>query len=154
MTTSRARALVSLAATAILTVALGACAGAPSRAALEGPPSAEAGPLAIRFENGAREHVHVYLVGYWREWRLGRVEPGAIAILRIPAAALANEPGLVRLAVIAGGPVALRAARDPRAQLTIAQPASHIVSKQWWFAQGQLMALGLPRSPSRRSASW
>jgi hypothetical protein len=146
MTTSRRRALVSLAAT-ILVVALGACAGAAPRQAREGLAPTEARPLAIRFDNDGRDHVHVYLVGGRRQWLLGRVEPGAIATLRIPAAAFARHEGPVQLAVIAGGRATLQAARDPRVQLTIAQPASHIVSQQWMFAQGQLTSLGLP--PSR-----
>jgi hypothetical protein len=148
MTTARIRALVSLAATMTMTVALGACARAASRPALEGPPPAEAHPLAIRFDNLGREYVHVYLIGERREWLLGRVEAGAIATLRIPAASLANESGRLRLAVIMGGRLTLRAARDPRAQLTIAQPASHILSQEWRFAQGQLTSLALRRSPA------
>jgi hypothetical protein len=130
----------------ILTVALGACAGAPQRAALEAPPPAEARPLAIRFDNDAREYVHVYLIGERREWLLGRVEPGAVAMLRIPDASVADNSGLVRLAVITGGRVTLWAARDMRAQLTVAQPASDILSQEWRFAQGQLTSLGLRRS--------
>ncbi|MDQ3997096.1 MAG: hypothetical protein M3303_08755, partial [Gemmatimonadota bacterium] len=58
------------------------------------------------------------------------------------------NPGLVRLAVIMGGRLTLQAARDPRAQLTIAQPASAILSQQWRFAQGQLTPLPLRRSPA------
>jgi hypothetical protein len=145
MTTSRARALVSL-ATTIATVALGACAGAAPRQSLEGWGPSEGRPLAIRFDNDGRDYVHVYLVDERRQWLLGRVEPGAIATLRIPAAALASHSGPMQLAVIAGGRVTLQAARDPRVRLTIAQPASHILSQQWRFAQGQLTSLGLPRS--------
>jgi hypothetical protein len=130
----------------ILTAALGACAGAPARQTPKGWALAEAGPRAIRFDNDGRDYVHVYLVGERREWLLGRVEPGAIATLRIPAAALAEHSGLVQLAVIAGGRVTLRAARDPRAQLTVAQPASDIMSQQWKFVQGQLTSLALPGS--------
>jgi hypothetical protein len=126
-----------------MTVALGACAPAASRPALEGPPPVEARPLAIRFENDAREHVHVYLIGERGEWLLGRVEPGAIAMLRIPAGSLADNPQFVRLAVIVGGRVTLGVARDARAQLTIAQPASDILTQEWRFAQGHLMSLGI-----------
>jgi hypothetical protein len=144
MTTSRTRALVSL-ATMIVTVALGACAGV---ARLDGDAPTEARPLAIGFENDGRDQVHVYLVGERREWLLGRVEPGSRATLRIPGAALAEPPGFVRLAAISGGRATLRAARDPRAQLTVPQPTSHILSQQWWFAQGQLTSRWLPRSPA------
>lgn len=145
MTTSRTRPLVSL-ATMIVTVALGACAGAAPRQAAGGWAPTEAHPRAIRFDNDSRDYVHVYLVGERRQWLLGRVETGAIAILRIPAAAFAEPSGRMQLAVIAGGRVTLQAARDPRVQLTIVQPASHILSQQWRFAQGQLTSFGLPRS--------
>jgi hypothetical protein len=144
MTTSRTRALVSLAATMVLITTLGACAGAPPRQALGWGPT-EDGSRAIRFDNDGRDYVHIYLVGERREWLLGRVEPGAIAVLRIPADALA-EPGLMRLAVITGGRPTVAAGRDARAQLTIALPASHILSRKWWFAQGQVSSLGLPAS--------
>jgi len=33
----------------------------------------DAGHLAIRFDNGERDYVRVYLVGEKREWLLGRV---------------------------------------------------------------------------------
>jgi hypothetical protein len=146
MTTARIRARVSLAATMAVAVALGAC--APSHPGVEAPPRAVARPLAIRFDNDARDYVHVYLVGERRQWLLGRVEAGAIAMLRIPAAALADEPGRLRLAVITGGRITLGAAREARAQLTIAQPASHILSQEWRFAQGQLTSVALRRSPA------
>lgn len=137
MITPRARALVSLTAT-ILTFGLGACAGAPAHLAPPGPIAAQDRATTVRFDNGGREHVHVYLVGQKREWLLGRVEPGAVARLRLPDAALADDPGFVQLAVVTGGRVTHRAARDPRARLTIAQPASAIVSRGWRFAQGEL----------------
>jgi hypothetical protein len=148
MTTSRTRALVSL-ATMIVTVALGACAsaGAAPRRAAGGWAPAEAHPRAIRFDNDGRDHVHVYLVGERREWLLGRLEPGATAILRIPAAALTEHPGwgFVRLAVVAGGRVTLRAARDARVQFSVAQPLSAILSQEWRLTQGQLTSLTASR---------
>lgn len=144
MTTPRSRALVSLAATMAVTLALGACVRAQSRAALDAPMSMEAAqPLAIRFENESREHVYVYLINARREWLLGRVEPLAVATLRIPEASLAERSAFMQLAVIAGGRLALRAALDPRATFAIAQPASAILSQQWMFAQGQLTPLRL-----------
>ena len=74
MTTPRSRALVSRACRmTLVTLALGGC--APSRPVLAGPAPTEDHRLAIRFDNGAREHVHVYLVDERREWLLGRVEP-------------------------------------------------------------------------------
>ncbi len=148
MTTPPTRAIVSLAATMAVTLALTACVPGPSRPALEGPASVDAPPLTIRFDNDAREHVHVYLVGTQRQWLLGRVEPGARATLRIPEAALAGSPGSVQLAVLTGERLTLQAARHPRATFAVAQPASAILSQQWMFAQGQLTSLPL------RGARW
>ena len=138
MPTLRRRALVSLAATTV-TLALGACFQAAS--ARDGPSPLDDDPFAIRFDNGAREHVHVYMIGDRREWLLGRVEPGAIATLRIPKESLAENAKFVRLAVIAGERITLQAARHPRAMLTIAQPASEVLAHQWTFSQGRLSSL-------------
>lgn len=141
MTTPRIRAAVSLAAMMVLTLVPGACVRTPSRPRLEAPATPESRPLAIRFDNAAREHVHVYLIGERREWLLGRVEPGAIATLRIPEASLAGGSRFVRLAVITGERMTPQAARDPRATFTVPQPASAVMSQQWKFAHGQLTPL-------------
>ncbi len=142
MTTPRTRAAVSLAAMMVLTLVSGACVRAPSRPVLQPSTTIEASrPLAIRFDNDAREHVHVYLIGERREWLLGRVEPGAIATLRIPEASLNGASRFVRLAVITGERMTLQAARDPRATFTVPQPASAVMSQQWKFAHGQLTPL-------------
>ena len=141
MTTSGQRAFVSIAATMIITLALGACVRAPSRSVPDPLMSTYAGLLTIRFDNTARERVDVYLIGVTREWVLGRVEPGAIASLRIPDEAFAKGAMYVRLAVIAGEPVTFAAARNPHAKLSIAQPASTILSQQWSFSQGELRPL-------------
>src|SRR5262252_6610877 len=99
MTTPRTRAVVSLGVATtvfrmtVITMAvltLGACARAPSRPAVEAPApenAVEWFPLSIRFDNDVRDYVHVYLIGDGRQWLLGRVEPGAVAILKIPDAA-------------------------------------------------------------------
>lgn len=147
MTTPRVHALVSLASTIVLTMALNACAGAPARARLDDLSPVEATPLAIRFDNQARDYVHVYLVGQRREWLLGRVEPGATTALRIPDGALTDETGFVRLAVVQGGHVTQQAARDPRAQLTMAQLTTTLASQRWRIAQGQLTGLALGSRP-------
>jgi hypothetical protein len=140
MTTLRMRALVSLGVS--LTISLAACAGAQARSGLGvAAPAEEAAPLSMRFDNQEREHVHVYLVGEKREWLLGRVEPGATAMLRVPDEALAATDELVQLAVIAGGRMTLQAAHDNRARLSIAQPASRITSQRWRLVQGQLTPL-------------
>ena len=137
MPTLRRRALVSL--IAAMSLSLAAC----SQATTQGEPaSRDDVQLAIRFENDAREHVHVYLIGEKREWVLGRVEAGAIAMLRIPEESLAGNPMFVRLEVIAGEGVTLQAARHARATRTLAQPASDILSQRWRFSQGSLTSLG------------
>ena len=146
MTTQRPYALVSRTAITILTLALAACAGSQSRMATYGPSSVEARTPTIRFDNQARDAVHVYLIGQQREWLLGRVEPGAVATLRMPDDVFDGDPGFVQLAVLAGG-VSQRAARDPRTQLTISQDPSKLLSRRWQYAQGQLTSLA--RSSSR-----
>lgn len=143
MTTRRFRAIVSFAARMSLALGLGACVRGPAPPALDGPAIMEGRPLTIRFDNGAREHVHVYLVGARRQWLLGRVEPGARATLRIPAVSLSERPEFVHLAVLTGGRVTLQVARDARATFSVAQPVSQILAQQWMFAQGQLMSLPL-----------
>jgi hypothetical protein len=121
------------------TLTLGACFQAAS--VRDGPLSMDEALLRFRFDNGGREHVHVYLIGEKREWLLGRVEPGAIAILRIPEESLVENAAFVRLAVIAGERMTLQAARNPRAMLTLGQPASAILSQEWMFSQGSLTSL-------------
>ena len=131
MLTLRRHALVSM----IALLATSACV----HAAPGGGPSPrnEVSP-AIRFDNDAREHVHVYLIGEKREWLLGRVEAGAVAVLRIPEESLAANSAFVRLVVIAGEGVTLDARRHSRATPTLAQPVSAILSQQWRFSQGSL----------------
>ena len=142
MTTSGQRAFVSIAVTTLITLTLGACARAPSSTVPDPLVSTYAGLLTIRFDNITRERVDVYLIGAKREWVLGRVEPGAIASLRIPEEALAEGSMFVRLAVLAGEPLTFQAARNPRARLTIAQPASAILSQRWSYSNGALTSLG------------
>jgi hypothetical protein len=142
MTTLCRRAFVSIAATMTITLGLGACLSTPSRAVLDEVMSTDKHKLTIRFDNLAREHVDVYLIGEKREWPLGRVAPGAIAHLRVPDGALAENSTMVRLAVLTGERRTLQAARHARAALTIAQPASAILSQRWKFSQGQLTSLG------------
>ena len=107
----------------------------------------------IRFENEAQVPVDVYLVAERREWRLGRVAPGAIAALSIPDVALTSEPAMVSLAVIAGGPLSVQAAKDPRATYTIQQPAAELLAQRFTFSQRQLGAaqiLAMPRARRQR----
>lgn len=141
MTTSATPAVVSL----LTTLALGACTTHTRGAGLHdgaAPP-----PLSIRFDNNERERVHVYLVGETREWLLGRIEPGGSAWLRVPTRALTGGAGAVRLAVLAGAPPSVQAAREARAIVTMAQPAAALLERRWTLSQGQLVSL-LP--PGRR----
>jgi hypothetical protein len=124
-----------------MALGLGACASVPSRPVASQPISTVDDLLSIRFDNPSRETVDVYLIGTKREWRLGRVAPGAVASLRLPDEAFAQGSMMVRLAVLAGGRVTFDAARDPRAVLSVAQPASTILSQRWTFSQGNLMSL-------------
>jgi hypothetical protein len=150
MITPRTRSLVSLAAALTLTLALGGCAGAPSRLASDGPAPGDGPPPIVRFDNDSRDYVHVYLVGARREWLLGRVAPAARAALRIPEEAMAEDAGPLRLAVLAGDRVTQRVAFDARAASALARPAAEILSQRWTFSQtlarSELMALPLGRA--------
>ena len=131
MTTLRAYTVVSRIAITILALAASGCAGSQARSATYGVSPAESQPLTIRFDNQARDHVHVYLIGQRREWLLGRVEPGGVATLRLPEDVFDSDPGFVQLGVLAGGNVTQRAARDPRVQLTISQDPSSLLTRRW-----------------------
>ena len=147
MTTPRTPALVSIVVTMTVMLALGAGFRGASRPGQDPPALLDRGALAIRFDNDARQYVHVYLIGAKREWLLGRVEPGVVTKLRIPEESLHGNSGFMQLAVVTGGRLSMRAAQDPRAMLTVAQPASAILSNQWKFVQGQLMPQRLPLVP-------
>jgi hypothetical protein len=138
MPTLRRRAFVSMIATLSLSLTAAACSQAAARG---GRSPVDDVPLAIRFDNDAREHVHVYLINEKREWLLGRVEAGAIAMLRIPEESLAGNPTFVRMVVIAGEGVTLQAARHAGATPTLAQPVSDILSQRWRFSAGSLTSL-------------
>lgn len=138
MPTLRRRALVSAIAAMSLSLSVAACV---QTAARSGPSRRDDLPPAIRFDNDTREHVHVYLIGEKREWVLGRVEAGAIAMLRIPEESLAGDQSFVRLVVIAGDGITLQAARHTRARPTLAQPVLDILSQRWRFSQGSLTSL-------------
>ena len=144
MITPRIRATVSI---VTLTLALGACVRSPAPNTWDG--AAEMSErLAIRFDNEAQTYVDVYFIDERREWWLGRVAPGAIATLRIPAGALPAS-GYMRLAVLAGQPRTLQAARDPHATFTIAQPAASLLTQRWTFRQTQVAAPELFGVPTR-----
>ena len=137
MITPVARTTVSAALLAT-TLALGACARGPAPVTWEGSAASEESPLAIRFDNEAEARVDVYLVGEQREWWLGRVAPGAHTTLQIPPGARVAISGFVRLAVLPDAPISMRASRDPRAAITIAQPATELLSQKWTFSHPQM----------------
>ena len=149
MTTIRSRSLVSIAAALTLTLAAG-CAGSSTHSALNDPAVAAARPAAIRFQNEARQYVHVYLVSQNQQWLLGRVEPGARATLRIPVEATSNDTWQMQLAVLAGDRVTMQVASKPLAQFTIAQPTGQLLAQKWIFTQlnGQATAQLLGRMTS------
>lgn len=142
MTTPYRRAFVSTAATMIIALALALALGACVRQLPPRPEDDRA--LTFRFDNDGREHVHVYLINVERQWLLGRVEPGAIAILKIPADAIEESATSVRLAVLTGERVTLQASTHPRATLTIAQPVSDLLAQRWQFSEGRLTSLTHP----------
>jgi hypothetical protein len=141
MTTPYRRAFVSAAATVTIVLALGAC----LRPLPPRPEDDRA--LTFRFDNDGREHAHVYLISAERQWLLGRVEPGAIAILRIPVDAIEKSAAFVRLAVLTGERVTLEASRHPHATLTIAQPMTAVLAQRWRFSEGSLTSLAHPELP-------
>ena len=149
MTTPRTRAVVSLAAAVFGILTLDGCVRPPSPS--DEPPPVSSYPLSVHFDNDARDYVHVYLIGDSRQWLLGRVDPGAIATLRIPDAAIRGNSRYVRLAVIMGGRLTQEAVADPRAQVTVLQPASAMVSHQWRFDGGELRSTQLPAARVNRS---
>ena len=159
MTTRRAISVVSATArlgfAAVLAACLGAsaCAGGPRSVAPSpsveptdcGVSIADCDPSQARIEldNEATVHVDVYIATERDQWRLGRVAPGARALLRVPQSAIEASMQPVRLTVIPGSRASAQAARDPRAVLTIAQPLSELVSQRWTYRQSAAVALQL-----------
>lgn len=135
MTTTRIRTVVSLVARLALASTMIGCASTGSRLPVDDAPSVELAGRSIRFDNEARDYVDVYLIGERSEWRLGRVAPGARAILRIPDAAVAADQESMRLAVLMGERVTLSAVMQARTASIIAQPASAMLSQVWTFSQ-------------------
>lgn len=149
MTTLRIRRLVSLAAALAVTLTFGACATGAAHPAAVAQTRAGATSPAIRFTNEGGDYVHVYLVGARREWLLGRVEAGARATLRLPEEALTEDQRWMRLAVLQGARATTRVVDDPRAAITVVQPAGIILSHRWsWsprLGSGQITSLPIGR---------
>lgn len=140
--------IMTFAAAALFAMlALGACASGPAQASWDDDAVSFERPLAFRFDNQAETYVDVYLITQQHQWRLARVLPGARALLRIPNSALPSITGFVQLAVIAGAPYSLDAAKDPHATLTVLQPTSELLAQRWTFSHTPLASpeiLGAP----------
>lgn len=146
MNTATIRRSVSLFAA----VVLGACASNRRPVVWDASDVLADRATTIRFDNEGERAVDVYLVGDRQEWRLGRVAPGATSKLDIPEAAIVESVGFVRLAVIAGGPLSVRAGLDPRAQFSIAQPLAELPQQRFTYVERQLdrpQLLQLARRP-------
>jgi hypothetical protein len=160
MIAPRSNSLVSLAAALTLTLSQSACASASASGAARpaaGLPAAAATPSpTMRFSNTAGDYVHVYLVSPKRQWLLGRVEAGANSTLRIPTAALDENEGWMRVAVIVGQRVTPQAASDPRAALTSALPPEGMLTRRWVYSSkigtGQIVEVSTagPRAEALR----
>lgn len=148
MTTPAGRLTVSAVSLAAA-LALGACASGPPPTTWGGTTATAGRGATIPFVNEAEKYVDVYLVGETREWWLGRVAPGARTTLRIRGDVLAVTSGYLRLAVLAGAPLTMQAARDPRATVTIAQPGQSLLDQRWTFRQSQVAAPELFGAPLR-----
>ena len=136
MLTSAVRVTVSAAACTVALAAVlatDACSRSPSPETGISTAGTSDTRLTIGFENEAETYVDVYLVGERREWRLGRVAPGARTSFGIPAKELAETPGFVQLAVLEESHYSVQVVRDPRATLTIAQPVSDLVAQRWTY---------------------
>ena len=110
-------------------------------------------PTAIEFDNEATVHVDVYVVSSQYQWRLGRVMPGARALMRVPQSAIESTLGMAWLTVIPGSPVSGEAAREPGAVLSIAQPVSELLSQRWAFRQSATATTRLQATTMRRTFS-
>ena len=147
MTTPRTRVIVSVAAALFVTVLSGACTTAGRSHSPAGGLTAFPAPFHVLvFDNDAREHVHVYLLSDQRQWYLGRVEPGIRSTLRIPEESLGPAARRLQLAVVPGGQLSPRVTLDPRAEFTIAQPASRLLLQDWRFSQNQLLSVPVGRA--------
>lgn len=155
MITPTTRATVSIVSFVVALGAmlpLSACAHRAPPETWDGAFATAGGRLTLGFDNEAETYVDVYLVTQQRQFQLGRVAPGAHRVLSIPAAALASNIGFVRLAVLAGAPMTLDAADDPRATFSILQPTAHLFGQRWTFYKTSLATpevRGAPADPRR-----
>ena len=152
MPDSRVVSALSLVATLVSGLSLGACARGPSPATWDAAVEVPDQSATVRFDNGAEVPVDVYLVAEQRQWRLGRVAPGARTMLRIPDGAL-RPTSFVRLVVLAGEPLSIDAAHAPGATFSVAQPASELLVQRFMFwnqTPGSPQLLGMRARGGRR----
>lgn len=157
MIAPRTNSLLSLAAALTLALSQSACASGAARPSSGLTAAAASAPSpTMRFSNTAGDYVHVYLVSPRRQWLLGRVEAGANATLRIPAAALDENGGWLRVAVIVGQRVTPQVASDPSAAITSALPPEGMLTRRWVYSSkigtGQIVEVstGGPRVEALR----
>jgi hypothetical protein len=96
--------------------------------------------VQIQVDNDSRDPIDVYLVAETREWFVGRVAPGVKTWLPVPERALSSSPGMVRLVALPNAPRSMSARRDPRAIVSLSQPATALIDQRWAFTQGQFVA--------------
>lgn len=151
-TTARPTVSAALLSAALCALALGACARNPAPTPWDEAALNEE-TLSFRFDNQAQTNVDVYLITQQRQFRLGRVAPGARVTLRIPGSVLTPTSGFVRLAVLADAPISVDPAHDPNSTFTIVQPVASLVAQQWTFNWTPLASpeiRGAPTSVGRR----
>lgn len=148
MVTSWNRVIVSIAS-----LALAACTRLQppvSSGVANGPTPDDYRAPTISFDNQAGTYVDIYLVSDRRQWRLGRVMPGARMSLRLPDDDLADISGFVRLAALANANTTVQVTRDPHTVITIAQPLSVLLSQGWSFSHQESTSDRLQGAPLRR----
>ena len=130
-------------------VVLVAAACAPRRAAGPRPLRAPPVPLLL-FDNATIEPVRVYLVTGGSEWLVGRVEPGRVALLRLPVpleSLRAREVSLSVVPLASGRPTA--GASATRADAIRSEPlaGSFFAGMRWRLVGKWLVAYPLPQAP-------
>jgi hypothetical protein len=97
----------------------------------------------FRLDNRGLDRLDVYLLDETRDWYLGSVEPGALALLPLPRDPAFGAKGMVRLAVVAGVAAGAahrpRPSREPGAVRTVWQPLTRLLRQEWMFAVGDLI---------------
>lgn len=131
-----------------LVLALAACARAAAPTSHVRP---ERSRPAVDFENRGTEVVTVYLAEGSSTWRLGRVEPGRRAALRLPADVAIGggfEVALVVVPLAAANPLGGARAAAPGAVRSPTGWSEEYVTARWILAGSELVSV--PTVPSAR----